>query len=157
MDIRSRFSRGFSDFSPVGDGIEPVFEERIVDGVRKLVRTGSNNINDFIQKSLKDTLIYNILDKYNRGNVDVLNKAHGQFFDATVYPTSLAEAQNSIIKANRFFDSLPLDVRKSFSNSSESFVQSFFDGSLKEKLPEKYFKKDETKKSINKEDGDVDE
>ena len=134
--VRSRFSRPLSGFSPIGNGVQTVFEERLVDGVRKLVKTGVNPLNEFVQKSLADTQIYNILAKYERGNTDALNVSVGQFFDSSGFPKNLADAQNSIIKANRYFDSLPLDLRNKFDNSASVFLNSFFDGSMKERCPD---------------------
>lgn len=136
FEVRSRFNRPVSSYAPVGDGMDVLFEERIVDGVKKLVKTGVNPLNEFVQKSLEDTLIYNILKKFEAGNVDVLNKSIGQFFDSTVMPHNLAEAQNSLIKAEAYFDSLPLDVRNKFDNSSSTFFQSVFDGSYLERAAE---------------------
>lgn len=133
MFLRSRFSRSKSVSSPLGSGFSPVYEERIVDGVRTLVKINEDPLNEFVQKSLPDTLVYNILDKYNRGNVDVLNKSIGQFIDVTQFPTSLAEAQNNIIKAQRHFDGLSVDVKRKFDNSPIKFMEAVFDGSVLEK------------------------
>ena len=136
VKIHSRFSRPVSGIIHFGDGTEPIYEERIVEGVRKLVETGRTNVHEFIQKSLPDTLIYNIIAKFERGNVDILNQRAGQYVDITGLPKTLAEAENIIIKSNRFFDSLPLDVRNRFGNSSSSFLSAVSDGSISEKVPE---------------------
>lgn len=133
MELRTRFSRPKAVSSPIGSGFSPVYEERVIDGVKTLVKINEDPLNEFVQKSLPDTLIYNILDKYNRGNVDVLNKTIGQFMDVTQFPTSLAEAQNNIIKAQRHFDSLSVDVKRKFDNSPIKFMEAVFDGSVLEK------------------------
>lgn len=137
--VYSRFNRPASVPETFGSGLEPVFEERIVDGIKKLIKVNDNPINEYVQKSLPDTLIYNIIAKYEKGNLDVLDRAHGAFIDVTGMPTNLAEAQNLLIKANKFFDSLPVDVKASFSNSSTKFADVFLSGKLKDYLPEKYF------------------
>lgn len=131
--LRTRFNRPKAISSYVPSGVSPVYEERIVEGVRTLVKVNEEPLNEFVQKSLPDTLIYNILDKYNRGNVDVLNKTIGQFMDVTQFPTSLAEAQNNIIKAERHFNSLSSDIRRKFDNSPTKFMEAVFDGSILEK------------------------
>lgn len=131
--LRTRFNRPKAISSYVPSGVSPVYEERIVEGVRILVKVNEEPLNEFVQKSLPDTLIYNILDKYNRGNVDVLNKTIGQFMDVTQFPTSLAEAQNNIIKAERHFNGLSSDIRRKFDNSPIKFMEAVFDGSVLEK------------------------
>ena len=131
--LRTRFNRPKATSSYVPSGVSPVYEERIVEGVRTLVKVNEDPLNEFVQKSLPDTLIYNILDKYNRGNVDVLNKTIGQFMDVTQFPTSLAEAQNNIIKAERHFNGLSPDIRRKFDNSPIKFMEAVFDGSVLEK------------------------
>ncbi len=131
--VRSRFNRpkAVSAYEP--SGVSPVYEERLVDGVRTLVKVNEEPLNEFVQKSLPDTLIYNILDKFNRGNIDVLNKTVGQFMDVTQFPSSLAEAQNNLIKAERHFNGLSSDVRQKFDNSPIKFMEAVFDGSVFEK------------------------
>ena len=155
FEIRSRFYRPVACFSCFGDGTAPEYEEHIVEGIRKLVEVGRTNSYDFIQKSLADTLVYNILDKFQRGNLDVLNQRIGQYVDVTGLPKSLAEAENIIISSNRFFDSLPVDIKHKFNNSSSAFLQSFSDGSFVEKMPELFKKQNIVKNPVVKEDNNV--
>lgn len=152
VEIRSRFFRPLACFSRFGDGTSPEYEERIVDGVRKLVEVGRTNSYDFIQKSLADTLVYNILDKFQRGNVDIINQRVGQYVDVTGLPKSLAEAENIIISSNRFFDTLPVDIKNKFNNSSSAFLQSVSDGSFVDKMPEIFKKKNIESNPVVKED-----
>ena len=139
VKIRSRFSRPVACLSSFGDGTSPEYEERVVEGVRKLIQVGYTNSFDFIQKSLNDTLVYNVLEKFQRGNIDILNQRVGQFVDVTGLPKTLAEAENIIISSNRFFDTLPVAIKNRFNNSSSAFLQSVSDGSLSSKVPE-FFK-----------------
>lgn len=128
--VRTRFNRPSTVFAFFGSGFDPVYEERIVDGVRKLVKVNENPLNDFVQASLSETLIYNILDKFQKGNTEVLNQSFGQFFDATLFPASLADAQKQILYAESYFGSLPLEVRNKFDNSSSVFLSKIADGSV---------------------------
>lgn len=133
--VKSRFNRPTTIASPIGDGHSPVYEERIVEGKRKLVQVGADNINEFVQKSLEDTKIYNILAKYENGNIDVLNQMHGEYLDVTSLPKNLAEAHNLIINAHKTFESLPLEVRAKFDHSSDVFLQKVSDGSFMDLFP----------------------
>lgn len=156
MVIRSRFCRPIAVKLAFGDGFDVTYEERIVEGVRKLVPVGNTNSYEFIQKSLDDTLVYNVIAKFERGNVDILNQRVGQFVDVTGLPKTLAEAENIIIKSNTFFDSLPLDIRNRFGNSSSSFLESLSNGSLHERVPELFKTINNPKKPVVK-DGELNE
>lgn len=132
--VFSRFNRPKTETVPAFSGTQTVFEERIIDGTRKLVKTGLNPLNEFVQKSLPETQIYNILRKYENGNVDVLSKSFGQYFDSTEMPRTLQDAQNALIKAEVYFDKLPVDIKNKFNNSCSAFLDSVFDGTLQSKL-----------------------
>lgn len=128
MKFRSRVDRPDTIPAPVGNAIEPVFEERIVDGVTSLVRVGGNPINEFVQESLHDSLVYTVIDRYQRGDVDALQRMSGQFMDVTGMPTTLAEAQQRLIDIERQFGSLPMSVRQRFDNSVSKFVSEISNG-----------------------------
>lgn len=132
--VFSRFNRPKTQAVPAFPGTQTVFEERIIEGTRRLVKTGLNPLNEFVQKSLPETQIYNILRKYENGNVDVLSKTFGQYFDSTDMPRTLQDAQNALIKAEVYFDKLPVDVKNKFNNSCSAFLDSVFDGTLQSKL-----------------------
>lgn len=135
--VRSRFNRPETIPVPEFSGFEIVYEERLDDGVRHLVKVNENPLNDFVQASLADTLIYNIIDKYQKGNLEILNQTAGHFIDVTGFPTSLADAQKQIIQAEAFFGQLPLDLRKEFDYSSSVFLSKIADGSAFEILKPK--------------------
>lgn len=111
-------------------GCDPVFEEIEKDGVTTLVKVGENPLNEFVQASLQDTLVYNILERYNKGDLSALDRKHGQFVDVTGMPTSLAEAQQALIDVDLNFSKLPLEVRNAFNNDPVDFVKGASDGRL---------------------------
>lgn len=101
-------------------------------GKKELKATGKTNIYEFIQKSLDDTLVYNILKKFEAGDLDALNRAVGAYGDFTNAPRSLAEAQQLIINAEKEFNKLPLDVRKEFNYSASEFLAGFGNGKVQQ-------------------------
>jgi len=137
--------------TPTGDGTEDKFELRIdKNGVKNLEKVGKTNLYEKIQAGLEQTLIYNILERFNAGDTAVLEKAKGQFGDFTQFPTNLAEAQQQVINAEIMFNELPVKVRKEFNESYTQFLASFSDGSYKE-IFEKYLPKDAVKE-VSKEE-----
>lgn len=99
-------------------------------GSVKAVVTGKTNIYEKIQASKDDCLVYNILDRFNAGDVSVLNARHGEYGDFSEAPKSLAESQQRLIDAENYFNTLPLDVRNEFNHSVLDFLNSVGDGSV---------------------------
>lgn len=130
----SRFNRPHTIPHPVGDGTAPIFEEVYEDGKRVLKETGRQNLNEFVQASLDETKIYNIINRYMRGDESVLNRVNGQFIDVVGMPTNLAEAKQALINIENRFNELPGDVKSVFNNSVDEFVQAVSYGTLDKKL-----------------------
>lgn len=101
-------------------------------GKKELVKSGATNIYDKIQAAKEETLVYNILDRFNRGDTEALNKIHGVYGNFTNMPTTLAEAQQQLINAENTFNDLPIDVRKEFNFSTSEFLASVTNGKFEE-------------------------
>lgn len=122
--IFSRFNRPKTVSPVVGDGTAPVYEKRLVDGRQRLIQTGLTNLFDFVQASKDDTLIYNLIDRFCKGDVSALAQRVGQYLDVVGLPSTLAEAQQLMIDVQNKFDHLPADVRAKFDNSVNVYVDS---------------------------------
>ena len=97
-------------------------------GKKELKKTGETNLYQKIQAAKEETLIYNIIKRFENGDIEALNKTHGTYGDFSNMPKTLAEAQQSLIDAENTFNSLPLDVRRQFNMSSSEFVASLTNG-----------------------------
>lgn len=135
MSFFSRINRPKTIPVVLGDGTVPVYDEVLVDGRVKLQQVDTENLFDFVQASKAETSIYNIIDKFNRGDESALNKTVGKFMDVLGMPTTLAEAQQSLINVSKKFDSLPIDIRQKFENNVNIFVDTVSNSSP-EKLKE---------------------
>lgn len=109
--------------SPIGTGERSIFEERVENGKRSLVVTGKENLKDFIEASKAETLISNIMKRFEQGDVNALSRVQGFYGDVTSMPSNLADAQKVLINLETQFNSLPADVRKKFDNSFDKYVQ----------------------------------
>ena len=109
--------------SPIGNGERSIFEERVENGKRSLVVTGKENLKDFIEASKNETLISNIMKRFEQGDVNALSRVQGFYGDVTSMPSNLADAQKVLINLENQFNSLPVDVRKKFDNSFDKYVQ----------------------------------
>ena len=106
----------------LGDGTDPVYEKQLVDGVSTLVEVGRTSLFDFVQASKDDTLIYNILARYERGDESALNKMSGVYADVVGMPTNLAEAKASIIRFENMFENLSAEDKARFNNNVNEFL-----------------------------------
>lgn len=124
---------------PKCEKIVPTYGKKVLDnGTIKVVETGKTNIYEKIQASKDETLVYNILDRFNAGDVSALQQRKGQYGDFTQAPKSLVEAQQALIDAENYFYSLPIEVRKEFNHSVNEFLHSAGNGKLAER--HQYFK-----------------
>ncbi len=102
----------------------PTFSLQInkANGKKELVESGKTNLYEKIQASKDATLIYNIIDRYNAGDESVLNKAVGSYGNFTQMPSTLVEAQQKLIDAERTFEQLPITIREKYNNSYTEFL-----------------------------------
>lgn len=134
MEYYSRVNKPLTIAQPKCEKIVPTYGKEIdKDGKVRVVETGKTNLYEKIQASKEDTLIYNILDRFKAGDVSVLQKHQGVYADLTNMPTTLAEAQQSLINAENYFNSLPLEVRSDFNHSFSEFLASASAGKLADK------------------------
>lgn len=124
MTIFTRFNRPKAVVPPIGDGTVPIYEEVLDEhGHMSLQITGQDNLFDYVQSSKEETLVYNIISRYQRGDLTALNKRVGQYIDVVGMPTNLAEAHQRLIDVENKFNSLPVDIKKKFDNSFNVYVQ----------------------------------
>ena len=94
-------------------------------GHKELKKIGEHDLYAEIQSYAEEVKIENILARAAAGDDSMLNMRQGFYADITEFPTSLAEAQNSILKLSQGFDKLPAEIREKFDNSKEKFVSLF--------------------------------
>lgn len=140
MDFYKRDKRPETIPYPKSDKIVPTYSLKIdkQTGKKELVKTGSTNLYEKIQAAKEETMIYNILERFNAGEIDVINKVKGVYGDFRNVPTSLAEAQQAIIDAEDTFNKLPLDIRREFNMSTSEFLASLNNGEFERIIKEKY-------------------
>lgn len=135
MIFRSRTSGHVSFHSPSPTGIASEFQERLdYNGVAYLEKVGSKDLNAIVQASKESTLVYNIIDRFENGDISALSKSKGFFGDFLGMPSSLAEAHNLIVGIESKFKELPLKIREAFGNSAQLFARKLQDGSYGEIL-----------------------
>lgn len=123
MEFSTQYSEKKRFFSVPGDPIKPLYGLEVDKaGVMQLVEKGKYNLYEYIQSHKDSVDIHKILERFENGDVDALNKYQGYYGDITEAPKSFADALNAVIKAKDLFNSLPLDVRAQFDHSPEQFI-----------------------------------
>lgn len=97
---------------------KPVVDEK---GNIDLVESGKENLWDIIQ-SAKDSCDITVILSQAQYDPSVLNKAVGVFGDFTKMPETYAEMLQLQIDAKRYFDKLPIELKKKFDNDSMKFM-----------------------------------
>lgn len=84
--------------------------------------SGVENLQDQIEAAKEGTLIYNILESFDNGQL--LNQRLGFYGDITSLPTNIHEAYTMVNSAKEEFFKLPKEIRLKFHNSVDEFLSS---------------------------------
>lgn len=120
--FNSAFNRPATIPSPQGNGERSIFEERVVDGIRELVITGKESIKDLIEASKDETLIENILKRFQSGDITALSKKQGFYADITGLPDNHIAAHKFIKEMENKYNSYSDDIKSKF-GSFESYIE----------------------------------
>lgn len=122
--FRTQFDRKSVSY-PVTTSIVTDYQLSLaLDGKEVLVPVGEHDIYPEIQSHAKSVDINEIIARHQRGDIDVLAQRAGIYGDFTNMPSSYAELYQSVLDAQAYFDSLPLDVRQKFDHSFSKFFTS---------------------------------
>ncbi len=105
--------------NPIKQLYSGAYNER---GQVELKEDGTEDLYAFIQSFAESTDIHSILQRYQNGEVDVLEKMQGFYGDITEMPHTYAEALQRIADSEKVFMSLPVDVRAKFGHSFSQFL-----------------------------------
>ena len=103
-------------------------------GQVELKEDGTEDFYAFIQSFAESTDIHSILNRYQNGEVDVLEKVQGFYGDITEMPKTYAEALQRIADSEKVFMSLPVDVRAKFGHSFSEFLAASQDSDFLDRL-----------------------
>lgn len=118
---------------------EKTVYRRCVDaaGVRTLQACGTKNTYREIQENVHGVTVQDILARALVGDSTDYSADPSAFVDLTTAPKNLMEAQNQIIRSRDVFNSLPVDVRKSYDNNFSTWLTAVNDGSFLQRYSKK--------------------
>lgn len=123
MQFKTRYDPHDRIHAEPGSGVKQLYAPRFDDdGHMELVEAGTEDLYGFIQ-SYKDSCDINvILERFAEGDVHALNRRQAMYADFTQFPSTYAEALNSIAAAEDFFNGLPVETRAQFGHSFNQFL-----------------------------------
>ena len=134
MDFRTILSNDTDTFiSECGTPTLDQYEYALDDKGRKILKKTKtpDNVYEKIQSFKEETDINNIMARFALGDETALNVNKGYYIDASSLPSNIFEVYQSGLKAEQYFDSLPVDLKEQFDNSYVEFMISdekdFFD------------------------------
>lgn len=135
MEFYNSYNPGPKKSSPSGSKKIPVYALKIdKNGHKYLSKTSEvKDIYARTQASLESTKIDNIIRRHAMGDESVLNKKMGQYLDLTLAPTSLLDAQQKIINAQKLFDGEPIEVKTEFKQNMNEWLNAINDGTYKDR------------------------
>lgn len=123
MKFENQFREHKHFYSNVGSPIKPIYGLEVDKfGVTQLVEKGQENLYDYIQSHADSVDIHKILERFQNGDSDALNKYQGYYGDITEMPTTFADVLNTVTKAEDLFNSLPVETREKFDFSCGKFI-----------------------------------
>ena len=94
-------------------------------GVKHLEEVGERNIQDEINEYEQDCLIYNIIDRFTKGDVTAIKQtSEGMYADIVGMPKNIHEVHKVQSKAMSDFGKLPKELRDKYDNDPKTFVES---------------------------------
>lgn len=125
MQFRTQFDDHQRFRTDPGDPVKVLYGPKFTDdGVLELVETGKEDLYGYIQSHAMSVDIHVILQKFAAGDIDVLTRVQGAYGDFSEMPHTYAEMLNSMIAAETYFNSLPVEVRAEFGHSFQQFLTS---------------------------------
>lgn len=107
--------------NPIKDKYSTKYDEA---GVLQFEVVGQVNTDDEIQSYADSVDLKLLLQRFANGEVDVLQRVQGFFADVTEMPKNYSELLNRVNDAENFFNSLPVEFKQKFNNSSSEFLAS---------------------------------
>lgn len=118
MDFRTMYDAQETIYAEPGNPDVPVYSPSVDnDGHIILEEIGVKNLPEYIDSFRESCDINNLVARFNAGDVSALSRVQGAYFDATQLPHTYAEMLNTVINAEKTFNSLPLETREKFDNS----------------------------------------
>lgn len=123
MKFNTRYTRQKPKYSNPGERMAPVWELVIDDKGKKVVeKVGETDLHAAIQAEYASVNLDMILARFDAGDATALERAKGFYADVSELPVKLQDVMNMNHEAEKFFKSLPADVRRIYGDNYMEFI-----------------------------------
>lgn len=123
MKFRTQYDEHERIFINIGDKVHILYSSKYDDdGNLVLYEVGRENIPEFINSHAESCDINVIVERFREGDTSALSRRQLMFGDFTQSPKTLADALNTVIAAERTFDSLDSETKKKFGNNFAQWI-----------------------------------
>lgn len=134
FDFNTQYGRQRVPANP-GSGDRVLYSAAYDDrGRLELVEAGVDSLYDSIQSHADSVDIHVMLKRFAAGETDVFSQRQGAYGDFTEVPRTYAEMMQTLIDAESYFESLPVDVRGKFGHNFSEFVHAIGTPDFAERL-----------------------
>lgn len=131
MEYYSESNRPAIIDTPAGSEFSTNYIEKIdQDGKKQLVEAGKTNIYERIQAAKENSLIKNIIERYQIDINRPSNIQEGIGVDLTQMPDNFIDYYNMMQELKAQFEQEPSSIRKEFNNSFEEYLAGANNGKL---------------------------
>lgn len=121
--------------SVCGSPVKSLFVPFVNKGHLDIKVSGDFNLQDQIEAESCLCDINYLIERFNLGDVDALNKRQSFFADITAYPGSYREAVDILREGRSFYDNLSAEEKKRY-GSFENFMNSDFVSRFANNVPD---------------------
>lgn len=97
----------------------PIYDDKGIIGLKEI---GTHDLYSEIQSHADSVDIHVLLKMYQNGDTSVFSRVQGAYGDFTQMPSTFAEALNTMIAAEQYFNSLPVETKAKFGHSFSQFL-----------------------------------
>lgn len=121
--FRTQYDEIESVYEHLGSRVKQMYAPKFNDsGVLYLEPAGKHDLYGEIQSHKDSVDIHVLLARYRNGDESALERIQGSYGDFTSMPKTFAEALNTMIAAEQYFKSLPVEVRAKFGHDFNQFI-----------------------------------
>lgn len=107
-------------YTPAGS---PIYKKWKEDNDHKLVDVGTRNIQDEIDEFGDSMTVYNLIDRYVKGDTSAIRPASQALYaDTTKMPKNIHEVKKMTDQAFSNYDKLPNEIKQQFDNDPKIFA-----------------------------------
>lgn len=107
----------------LGSRVKQLYAPKFNDsGVLYLEEAGKHDLYAEIQSHRDSVDIHVLLARYRNGDESAFERIQGAYGDFTKMPATFAEALNTMIAAEQYFKSLPVEIRSKYGHDFNQFI-----------------------------------